>query len=669
MNAAGTYTLTVTDPSNGCTATDNAVVTLDANIPNADAGTQQTLNCSVSSVILNGSSTTSGVDFSWAGASIVSGGTTATPTVDAAGTYTLTVNNSANGCSNTATVTVVSDHTQPSVTPGADQAINCTSSSVNVSATSGTSGVTFSWAGAGIVSGGNTNSATVNATGAYTVTVTNPVNTCSNTTTVTVTSNAVLPNANAGIDDTITCTIPTVILAGSSSTASVNFTWAGANIISGGTSATPTVGAAGTYTLTVLNPNNGCSSTDQVIVVQNTTPPNVAAGNDATLTCGLASVNLNGSSSTTNAGFLWAGPGIVSGGSTSVVSANIAGAYTLTVTNPANGCTATDVANVIPDANQPNVNPGSPQSITCLNSSVTLSGSSTTSGVTFAWAGPNSFSSISQTPTITQPGTYSLTVTNPGNNCSATQSVLISIDTVTPSLTINPSSLVINCANPSALLTASTNATSSTIVWTGPTGTLIGNPITVTTQGTYSAVVVNTGSGCTNTGSVVITGNNNIPLVTAQTSTGTLNCAGPNALLSATSSVANATYVWSGPAGYTSSAQNPATPITTVGTYTVVATDPFNGCSNTNTITIVQGVNPNASFNTSVSSTMAPVTASFVNTSSNSTTYIWNFGNIAGSTVASPAPVVFTEPGVYLVSLIASNGVNACNDLIYRSPR
>lgn len=666
VNAAGTYTLTVTDPANGCTATDNADVTLDANIPNADAGTAQMLNCSVSSVVLNGSSTTSGVDFSWAGSSIVSGGTTATPTVDAAGTYTLTVTNPGNGCTNTATVTVTSDHAQPDVTPGADQAINCITSSVNVTVSSLTSGVNYSWAGTSIVSGGNTNSATVNAAGVYTVTVTNPVSTCTNSTTVNVTSNISLPNANAGVDTVLTCTNTSVILAGSSTTPSVGFSWAGAGIVSGGSTATPTVNAAGTYTLTVNDPNNGCTNTDQVVVAQNIAAPNVAAGNDVTLTCGITTVNLSGSSSTPNTSYSWAGAGVVSGGNTLTPSVNIAGSYTLTVADNSNGCTATDIVDVIPDANLPNVNPGNPQTINCTNASVTLSGSSTTSGVTFSWAGPGGFNSGSQAPSVSVPGSYSLTVTNPSNSCSATQAVTVSIDTVTPSLSVTPSSLVINCSNPNATLTAATTASPATIAWAGPTGPLSGNPVTVATQGTYTVGVLNTASGCVNSQTVTITGNNNIPAVSALTSNNVLNCAGPTAVLSATSSVANATYAWSGPGGFSSTSQNPATPISTPGIYTVVATDPFNGCTNLNTVTITQGVNPNAVFNTSVSGTMAPVTTTFTNSSTNSTTYTWNFGNGTGSTASVPSAVIYTTPGVYVITLVASNGTMACNDTMQK---
>jgi len=59
---------------------------------------------------------------------------------------------------------------------------------------------------------------------------------------------------------------------------------------SGANTATPTVNAAGTYTLTVTNPDGGCTATDFAVVTLNVTPPNVNAGADKILTCTTTSI-------------------------------------------------------------------------------------------------------------------------------------------------------------------------------------------------------------------------------------------------------------------------------------------------------------------------------------------------------------------------------------------
>jgi len=72
-------------------------------VPNVSAGLDKVLTCLVTSVVLDGSSTTPGVSYLWttSDGNIVSGANTAAPTVNAAGTYTLTVTNTANGCTAT----------------------------------------------------------------------------------------------------------------------------------------------------------------------------------------------------------------------------------------------------------------------------------------------------------------------------------------------------------------------------------------------------------------------------------------------------------------------------------------------------------------------------------------------------------------------------------------
>ena len=116
VDKAGTYQVEV-QGATGCTNTDTAVVTEDFTKPNAGAGSDKVLTCSITSVQLSGSSTTTGATFLWTtlDGHIVSGANTATPTVDAAGTYHLVVTNPANGCFDSDDAVVTSDVTPPSL--------------------------------------------------------------------------------------------------------------------------------------------------------------------------------------------------------------------------------------------------------------------------------------------------------------------------------------------------------------------------------------------------------------------------------------------------------------------------------------------------------------------------------------------------------------------------
>ncbi|MBC7912518.1 MAG: hypothetical protein H7Y07_00205, partial [Pyrinomonadaceae bacterium] len=77
--------------------------------PNADAGPDKELNCQVTSVLLDGSSSNSYASFKWKaidGGIITSGAKTAHPTVTAGGTYILTVTDPSGSCSSFDTVRV-----------------------------------------------------------------------------------------------------------------------------------------------------------------------------------------------------------------------------------------------------------------------------------------------------------------------------------------------------------------------------------------------------------------------------------------------------------------------------------------------------------------------------------------------------------------------------------
>lgn len=148
VDKAGTYQVEVQGPT-GCSNTDTVVVTEDFTKPNVSAGPDKVLTCAVTSIQLSGSSTTPGATFAWStlDGNIVSGANTATPTVDAPGTYSLVVTNPANGCSDTDSAVVSSDITPPSLSiekKGANENANPQTVSLGFVG-SEPAGVTFQW--------------------------------------------------------------------------------------------------------------------------------------------------------------------------------------------------------------------------------------------------------------------------------------------------------------------------------------------------------------------------------------------------------------------------------------------------------------------------------------------------------------------------------------------
>lgn len=655
VNATGGYTVTVTNPANGCTSTDVVNVTGSSVVPNANAGIDMTLTCTVTSLNLGGSSSTGGATFSWAGPGITAGGTTATPTVNAAGNYTVTVTNPANGCTATDVAIVNINNTPPNSNAGPDGVLTCVVTSLNLAGSSTTGGATFGWAGPGITAGGATASPTVNIAGTYTVTVTDPANGCTSTDQAIVTLNNTPPNANAGPDQILNCIITSINMSGSSSTGGATCTWSGAGITAGATTWTPTVNSAGTFTMTVTDPSNGCTSTDQAIVTLNNTAPNANAGPDQILNCVITSINMAGSSSTGGATCTWSGVGIIGGATSWTPTVNSAGTFTMTVTDPSNGCTSTDQAIVTMNAVLPNASAGPDEILNCLVTNLNLAGSSSTGGATFSWSGPGILSGgTTATPNIDQPGSYIITVTDPSNGCTNTDSVDVAQNIIPPGANAGLDD-VLTCVVLNLNLTGSATTPGATYVWGGP-GIVSGgstNAPNINAPGTYTVTTTDPVNGCTSTDMVDITLNNTVPDITMGLDQNIL-CNTPVVNLSTSSTTPGVTYSWSG-AGMVGSNTNSSVNVNTPGTYSVVITDPSNGCTATGTVDAILDLNiPTAAFFADNLSGCAPLCATLSDNSliNGSPIVGWHWVVESQGTADVPGGTFcFNDPGTYDVTL------------------
>jgi len=578
--APGSYTVTVNDGLT-CTPAQTYTVTVASSSlgPNISVGPTQAITCITSSVTLSGNSTTPNVTYSWTGPGGFAS-SSQNPTVSVSGTYTLTVTDPlAPACPSVATQIVNLNNTPPDASAGATQQLSCTSPTANLLAISTVLGVTYNWSGPGGFSSTLENP-TASTAGTYTVIITDPTNGCTATAQQTVIGGVGLPNVSVGTTQTLTCLVNSVNLTGNSTNASVTYSWSGP----GGFSSTltnPSVTAVGTYTLTVTD-TNGCANTAQQIVTSNTTTPDVSVGTVQTIPCNGNPVSLNGNSTTTGATYSWDGPSGFSSTSQNP-SVNVVGTYTLTVTDPSNGCTDTAQQVVISNTAVPTITTGIAQTLTCVTTSVSLSGNSTTAGVTYLWAGPNGFTSTSQNPSVTASGTYSLTVTDPNTGCVNNATQLVNSDTQAPNANAGLDG-ILPCSGNSISLSGigSSSGTNFTYNWTTTSGNIVSNGTTLT------------------------------PSVNA------------------------------------------------LGAYVLTVTNTTNGCTSTDTVIVNPDVFPNVSFVATPSSGQAPLVVDFINNTTNATTYSWNFGNTETSSLTNPS-TTYTNSGSYTVTLIATNS-NGCID-------
>jgi hypothetical protein len=234
-------------------------------------------------------------------------------------TYTVVVTN-ANGCSATDSVSV-QVNPSPIVDLGADTIV-CGGTSLVLDA--GTNGDTYLW------NDNSTNQTlTVTANGVYTVTVTELVNNCSTTDSISVTFGTI-PTVNLGADTAICSGSNLIIDAGAGF---ATYYWN-----TGATSQTITVNTANTYTVTVTN-NDGCEASDTVVVSVNPSPI-VNLGSDTTI-CNNQNLILDAGAGF--ASYSWNTSGNTQ--TITVTGANTVNTYIVTVTDSI-GCSNSDTITV-----------------------------------------------------------------------------------------------------------------------------------------------------------------------------------------------------------------------------------------------------------------------------------------------------------------------------------
>lgn len=426
-DSAGTYVLEILDTLNGCSSSDTIVVVEDFVAPVADAGTGGTLNCAAPSLKLDGSASSQGPNFTYAWTTadgqIAEGSDSLSPTVDAPGTYTLTVTNTLNGCTDDGDVVVDADFVAPTGLSTAGGTITCFEPTLVLQADYDTTNATFAWSSENGFSSTDLNP-TVGAGGDYYFTVTDTLNGCSTTDTATVIAFLTAPDL-ALTAGTILCSATSVTIQTETQASDVVFYWAGPGSFAS-TEQNPVVTLPGLYEVVGQDTVYGCIALDSVEVGIDTLAPLADAGAGFSLNCQIAEGNLNGSASSQgNFSYLWTtlDGQIAEGNETLTPLVSAAGTYTLTVTNPANGCTATD--DVVVGQRQPiAVQILDLQNVSCHGTATgiaSVTGLGGAGSYSYVWSN----GSLEATTAGLVAGTYTVVVTD-ADGCSAAFGLTVS---------------------------------------------------------------------------------------------------------------------------------------------------------------------------------------------------------------------------------------------------
>lgn len=649
---AGNYSLTVTDNA-GCQVTDTFSI-----INNGAPGNLNMSMIPVSCFAGNDGAATANMNggqqpytYLWS-----TGSTNTTITGLAEGMYSVTVT-TANGCTSMSSIYVSAPATPLSATVTQNN-ISCygfTDGSASVNVTGGSGPYFYNWN-----TGSGNNSITNVGAGNYSVQIMDSEG-CTLSSNVTLTQPPVLV---IGVTDlqNITCNgynNGSVSVMSSGGSSPYNYIW--------NTSATSTTInnlTAGFYTVSVTD-NNGCQANYTAQITEPQAINIALTQND--ITCnGL----MNGNASAAVTG----GTGIISYSwntspmqTTSSINSLDNGNYTVTVTDQ-NNCTATATATIFePSPLVISVNGGG---MICPGQVIPISVNAVGGNGNYTYNWSNSLGNASSHNVSPATATsYSVFVTDANGCTSPTLPINITVNDINlANITVTGTPFLCfgNTGSVAAQITGGNGVYSYS--WNnGLPNTQGPHTIQPAASGYYTVTILDD-CGNTRTESVYVTVEQ-LPVVQLNPQT-IAECgeASLNFVNSATNN-GNYSYQWNFGDGNTASGQNVSHNYNTSGNFIVTLTmTSNNGCvgtgSTTESVTVYPVANANIESDKTTTSIFAPEFR-FYNTSVNSNSCFWDFGD--GNTSTQQNPIhTYENEGTYTVMLIAYN-VNGCNDTTYQT--
>lgn len=636
-----TYTFQATYTNcNNTTVTVSDQVIVNVSQLTTTAGPNQSI-CSGGCATLTGNAA-GATSYSWVSLpGNVNVGNTATINVCPPVTTSYVVTASNGTCTGTDTVQVtVTPMTTASAGP--DDTV-CTGACINLQASGG---VSYQWAADPSFSG-PTNIANPQvcptATTTYTVTVTD-ANGCIGTDSVTVFV------ASQPLAVNITSTDNTCFGAcNGTATANVSggytpytYTWSNAS-----SNASTTGLCAGPYSVTVTD-QIGCTATANVNITE---PTAVVIQSTAitTANCGQndGSVTISVSGGTGAYTILWP-----ASGNSGLTENNLPPGQVCVYAYDANGCGDTLCVNV-PNTPGASVSITNFAMITCFNACDGWAEATAIGGTgpyTFTW-NTTPTPQVNDTALNLCPGTYTVIMVD-ANGCL--DSAVVAINQP-PQLTNTPSGPVTICIGSSTTLTdlAVGGTPGYNYYWTDGVNNWTSQNITVSpTVTTVYTVYVTDANNC-QSASQTVTVTVNPPLQVLAQAPGIV-CSGTPISLNANGSGGdgNLTYTWL-PLNQTGATVN--TTVTATTTYSVILTDGCGTPADTATVTVAINPAPVVSISATPTQGCEDLCVTFTNTTPNTGSISWTFGNNIGTSTALNPTFCFTDPGTYDVSVTVTD--------------
>jgi len=470
------------------------------------------------------------------------------------------------------------------------------------------------------------------------------------------------------------CNNDTLRFTASTTTSGVSYRWTGPNTFTSAVQnpsiPNPVPANGGAYIVTAYIYGCEAKDTTTAVVYTGSGPTGTTATTNAPV-CADDTLKLYGTANGSSNTYSWTGPNSftsnVQNPQLPAATAAMAGDYVLYASN--GNCVSRDTVTVTVKP-RPAGFTSSSNSPLCTGATISFSTSSTSTGVTYAWSGPNSFTSTSTAPFIAgassiHNGNYYVTATL--NGCPLTDTLPVTVKPL-PNKPVGGSNSAI-CAGETLLLTSSSTTPNVTYSWTGP-GSYTSNTqnpsissTTTTMSGDY--IVTATLNGCVSKDTVTVEVK---PLPTAVTASNSgPECAGDTLYVNIGTSSTGATYSWTGPNSFSATTQNTYVANSTAaasGWY--IATISLNGCSIKDSTQATVHPIPAIPVATYSNPLCVGETLQLNATNVNGATYSWTGKNNFSSTMQNPtrSSMQFGDTGTYSVTATANGCTSSAGSVV-----
>lgn len=613
VDRAGNYGFILTDEINGCRDTASVQVAIDTLLPEVSIQGDSVLTCLVSTTELLATTSVPGnYSFEWFDSQGVAlpGGNTDRLTVSTVDTFEVLVSNLDNGCFSSAFFITRVDTVSPVAMISVPAILNCQVREIELDASSSQTPVDVEavWTaanGGNIVAGIDSLIPRVNASGQYSLLLTNQRNGCTDSADVLVQDTTQALIAAIVQEDTLTCDFQQTTLrpTGSSSGANIQYIWTDLDhgTFSGAVAAEVSIALPGRYQLLVQDTFSKCLEVTTFTTLVDTLTPVAMAGASVQLDCSTSEVLLGDPAAlpSPRLQYSWQGPCLLSPADSIQMRVNCQGLYLLTLVDQQNGCSSVDSVQVTRDATVPTAVVVDSVEIDCSTGLAFIDGSLSFGGTLEWYFEGASLNTFEDSLLVVNPGRYTLRVVNSALQCEDERDIMVTSD-CKPTAIINPPDSL-TCTRFEVLLDA-TNSEGEALsyTWNGPGGAncFVGEDsitaiVAVSCPGTYQLIVRNTVVNESDTTTVQVLDNIDFPLADAGADID-LTCERPIILRDAFNP-ANPTgvdYRWNTSFGLTLSNQ-PDFSFDTGGTYVLEVENSTNSCISRDTVLVTEPDVPN----------------------------------------------------------------------------